>query len=403
MTETLEAEKVRIKIKELLGHYHQSVDPFERLKQFSDLIEITKHDEKQGSDDWHKKRSRAIGGSEIGKLVDMKFESRGFQKFILEKFGYAGGFNGNIHTRFGHLFEPVSRMIMNTLFETNIHEFTSLPGFIDYTSYSPDGISTLVVNDKLYFVVWEFKSPCSRGPMRKINPEYLLQVKSGLIHIRFTDFAIFVNAAYRVVDLQGLFDNTVNWNTIAQPNSKAYVMEPKLYAIGLIVIYTKDSRSTPKLLSDIKSIDEDRFLLESEIDYGGLTNNDLDILFESLEDGDHEIEYLDPIILDSSFTSSIKQTFIEPPSMDEIKLSIKEKLICLRESCKLGMRIKGVLPYKLLDIDCIIQARDESVVPGIKRVADRFGEITKQVEGIEDPDQKRKAVYRLIGYEELLF
>lgn len=398
-----EAEKIN-RIKRLLGHYEQSVDPFDRLKQFSDLIEATQDDEKQGSEDWHKKRSRAIGGSEIGKVMDMKFESRGFQKFILEKFGYAGGFNGNIHTRFGHLFEPVSRMIMNVLFETDIREFTSLPGFIDYTSYSPDGISSIIVNDKIYFVVWEFKSPCARGPMRKINPEYLMQVKSGLIHIRFTDFAIFVNAAYRVVGLSGLFDGTINWNTIAQPNSKAYSMDnPKLYAIGLIVIYTKDSRSTLQLLSDIKSLNEDRILLESEIDYGSLTTNDLDLLFESLEDGDHEVEYLDPIILDTSFTSSIKQTFVEVPSMDEIKLSIKEKLICLRESCKLGTRIKGVLPYKLLDIDCIIQARDESVIPGIKKVADKFGSIAKQMELIEDPEEKRKALYQLIGFEELLF
>ena len=164
----------------------------------------------QRSTDWYKIRKVTIGGSEIATVLELNpFKSK--QELIAEKIGITQGFNGNLATRWGILFEHVTKLWTEYIFNSTeeIREAGSIEGIIKGQRYSPDGLTVVKLkcaDDTFdYFIILlEFKSPLGSLPNGKIPPYYLPQVQTGLLNIPICDLGIFINNCYRKCPLEDL-------------------------------------------------------------------------------------------------------------------------------------------------------------------------------------------------------
>lgn len=398
----------RKEVKEVLLHYHErpyEVPLAERLILFKRLIELTKNDEAQKSAEWHLKRSRAIGGSEIKKALKVQ-GNREYYSMLKEKAGF-GSFFGNLFTMFGSIIEESSRRITELLFNTTIYEFTSLPGSIPGTSYSPDGISVIELYDRTFIILWEYKSPFVRAPIRTIPDEYRAQITSGLCHIRLADFGIFTNFAFRICELDD-YNDTLIWNTDLQPKNPKYKLNaPNVLGLGMLVFthkevgdykpkleklveYTERRASNPELL-------EEQLLMKGEEDYGKLTDqNKLMELFRGVEPGEVIVHHLEPyLFLDAlksrDYLQHILNISVEStPEIDQVKLAhecLLNNMDCLRDKCGAMETIIGVLPFKLMDLDLIRVNRDPDYMRPFMEGINTFNDIMPLA--MELPPEKR--------------
>lgn len=214
-------------------------------KQILDkIVSDAKSAPKQKSAEWYKLKKTTIGGSEIAKVLGCG--SYGDLKSILSTRVGISSFQGNEKTRWGNLFEEVSRMISEELLITEIVELGSLPGKIKGQNYSPDGLSIIEMLDSddkptYYVVLFEFKSPYSRIPDGKIPKEYMPQVQTGLLTLDTVDFALFVNNCFRRCPLADLnfkltYDTKYHTGDVTKKLTKAQKIS-QVYAAGLICFY----------------------------------------------------------------------------------------------------------------------------------------------------------------------
>ncbi len=163
----------------------------------------------QHSMEWYKMRMQVIGGSEIATFA-------GFNPYCTKdqlrrkKIGEIK-FEGSPHTRWGTLFEPVIRTIVESELECTISGdkcYVVNPPF----SYSPDGLAVINDNSGLQrwhliddddennnsspIVLFEFKCPISRVLNGKVPSYYIPQVQQGLAMIPITEFGIFAEAKF---------------------------------------------------------------------------------------------------------------------------------------------------------------------------------------------------------------
>jgi hypothetical protein len=202
----------------------------------------------QGSDEWLALREYNIGGSEMATITgDSGFSS--IDKLIAQKIGLYK-FNGNIMTRWGNLFEPITQMLMEKIFDINqIQETGSLEGAVKNQRYSPDGLAVVkmlcgefiedeyIETEEYCTVLFEYKSPYYGIPCGYIPKYYIPQVKTGLCSIPIADFALFVSNMFRKCafdDLQNTNVYDINFHNRDQ--KKKFIPELPL-AMGIITFH----------------------------------------------------------------------------------------------------------------------------------------------------------------------
>lgn len=409
-------------VKTVLLHYHPypyTLPLSERLELFAKLRQLTAGDEAQKSAEWYLKRSKAIGGSEIKKAL--KIDTKEYYSMLCEKAGFESFF-GNIFTMFGNIAEPINRRVTELLFNTTIYEFTSLPGCILGTSYSPDGISVIEIYDQHFIVLWEYKSPFSRAPIRVVPDEYRAQITSGLCHIKFADFAIFTNTGFRVCELSN-FDLEVTWNETLQPKHRTYkLIAPNVLGLALAVITHEEIGDYKHKLEaiidhhDHQNDFQSKLLMKNEEDFGKFDQPQMTELFRNIESKDYKIHYLEPYIFEDAIkTRDIPllklnrvREFDEEAELENAYQMFLAEMSCLREKIGADQTVLGVIPFKLLDIDLIKVDRDPNYLEPFKPGINLFNEIMPQVMKLP-PEERKQALRKRLGIpepekqEELIF
>ena len=209
------------------------------------FINYYKYLPKQGSAEWLKnKKGNAnkpptIGGSEMHELIHSP-------RALIEKKLTPTPFIGNIHTRWGNVFEEVLSMIIDLLLNSSSEELGSIPGLKDdndnvIQAYSPDRL-LIVSKDRLKNILFaifnssiksyyeeymrfhetadekliilnEFKCPSVRIPDGTIPKEYIYQPPTGACTIPIVDISLFVNASFRKCRIEEFaFNNSYDIN-----------------------------------------------------------------------------------------------------------------------------------------------------------------------------------------------
>jgi hypothetical protein len=180
-----------------------------KLNILNKLLNQNKDLAPQGSPEWLADRIYNIGGSEMATITgDNCFSS--IDQLVSQKVGFTH-FSGNIATKWGKLFECVTKQLTEIIFDIDdgIKETGSLDGAVPNQRYSPDGLAVIkfkceeVICDKnieteeYCIVLFEFKSPLYSIPSGSIPKYYIPQVKTGLCSIPITDFALFISNMFR--------------------------------------------------------------------------------------------------------------------------------------------------------------------------------------------------------------
>lgn len=241
----------------------------------------------QGSEEWLRVRQSIIGGSELsillGKNPFSKVEDLVASKCCLTRYA------GNVATKWGNIFEELTRMVVQMLFlpdiplsEECIYETGSLEGKIPHHRFSPDGLTVIVYKNpdgtkKPMIVLLEFKSPLSSIPSGVIPPYYLPQVLGGMCDIDMVETGLFVNATFRKCSL-AQFGNNSRYNTsfhISDIKKKVVMRDP--LAIGILGFYQTPEQQT-KLQNRLK-YESDVYVME---DYSSDEDTREDVNIETI-------------------------------------------------------------------------------------------------------------------------
>jgi hypothetical protein len=391
----------------------------EAKKKLDEYITTLEASPIQKSKEWYAVKQKTIGGSEVATVLGINpFKSA--KSLVAEKAQILKTpFNGNIATRWGTLFEDVTRkwvemvLSMGTIVETG-----SIEGCIKRQRYSPDGLGIVKFEDKWYIVLFEFKSPLRSLPDGKIPKYYLPQIKTGMITIPIVDTSIFVNNCYRkclfkdigfdVKSESGLF--TIKFDNKFHPEKKRITKAQKItnvYACGMIFFYQTqdhyekmmkfhgyDSDDEVEIEMSESPIDFQLFITSEKkaIDFGAENEDIINRLLELVEEKRILVKFSDIVannsvlnkmkitkLIDKKDSSSVNTT-LNPK--DVLKTNYKEFI----EDCNENNYIPvGYLPWKLLKSDIIKEERDdkwrdtiEKPINDILFIIDKLLEIPKE-------------------------
>jgi hypothetical protein len=135
----------------------------------------------QGSTNWLEGRKYAFGGSEMDAVLHdekqkklKKDKPKTTLKDILQN-KISQDFIVCDATEWGHMFEPVAKILVEKDLQTTIYEFGSVPHCFYPICYSPDGL--IVKDNDLHLL--EIKCPIWRG-VNSIPTGYVTQVQTGM-------------------------------------------------------------------------------------------------------------------------------------------------------------------------------------------------------------------------------
>lgn len=398
----------------------------------------------QHTPEWYTLKSKTIGGSEIATVIGVNPYSK-VSKLIAEKIGLGQKFNGNTATRWGTLFEHVTKSYAELVLQMPhpINEAGSIEGVIKGQRYSPDGIGVVgLLNENnvidYFIILFEFKAPLNSLPDGKIPKHYRPQVQTGLLSIPITEIAIFVNNSYRKCALRDLnfeltYDKIFHMSDVKKKKTKAQEIV-NVYAVGVICFYqTKTDYNTAVNLSgygtddsDIDSIDEfdielniktvsehkaevisknksystsdyDMEILvnskEKALDFGTASAKITDRLFELIGEKRVIPVYCD-MILNPTTVNKIPFLALHEkkvtPDATPIKKTIKKQLDKFQHDTEnAGHFIIGYLPWKLVKSDVICEEKSEDWLDQIKEPVEETLDIIDKILTAKD----REAAY----------
>lgn len=202
----------------------------------------------QRSAEWYLLKQKTIGGSEVATVLGLNPFKKP-QGLIAEKIGLPGtAFNGNIATRWGNLFETVTKDYTAKLLKmtTTIKETGSIEGVVERQRYSPDGLGVVKLKTgegtyDYFIVLFEFKAPFRSIPDGKVPKQYLPQVLTGMLTIDIVETGIFVNNCYRKCALPDInfdvsYDTVFHDGDLTKRLTKKQAIN-KVYAVGMICFY----------------------------------------------------------------------------------------------------------------------------------------------------------------------
>ena len=242
-----------------------------KQRQVEDYVKLYEEGPKQGGEEWLDKKRKTIGGSEMASLIGSSI-FKGVRELIESKVGITK-WSGDYRTHWGNLFEPVIQTFIE--YDKNIKIIGTeiwILGQSQRQSYSPDGLSTMMINYEHTIeekqpdgtviqrivilpeektVLHEFKCPFSRHPGREPPKWYVPQVKTGLDTIPIADVGLYTEAIFRrccYLDLQ--MDNDDFTQTFTQKTRCGGKLP---IAMGFIGFYFDPTQSrSKKHQSDIR-------------------------------------------------------------------------------------------------------------------------------------------------------
>lgn len=383
----------------------------ELQKKVNTFVQSVGSSPAQKSIEWYLLKSKTIGGSEVAAVLGLN-PYRKVKSLIAEKVGILEqSFNGNIATRWGTIFESVTREWTQKVLLMNecIQETGSLKGAIEGQRYSPDGLGVVQLinsNDELdyYIVLFEFKSPLRSLPDGKIPKHYRPQIQTGMMTIPLVELSIFVNNCYRKCPLKDInftmvYDLNFHDGDVTKKRTKKQKFDAVL-ACGVICFsqtkknydlalklcgYNSDSDSDSDSESNFNEILDDSnatsgglpssnysnteydmdILMgsrESILDFGVARSRMLDRLFELCDEKRIDITYY-PMILNQAAINDLEFIQIHQKTKDPATVYprriIKTQIDQFASHCDDNECFPiGYLPWKLLKSDLISEAPD---------------------------------------------
>lgn len=415
----------------------------------------------QKSQEWYSLKRKTIGGSEVATVLGLNPYKKPHQ-LIAEKIGLPGNeFDGNSATRWGNLFETVTRdfSVKFLKMEHDIIEMGSVPGVIQGQRYSPDGIGVVKLktnnededsdveedeeesikdNYDNFIVLFEFKAPFKTIPDNKVPKHYMPQILTGLLTINIAEIALFVNNCYRKCPLKDLnfnitYDTVFHSGDLTKRLTKVQKLE-KVYAVGMICFYQTKADAdkymeycgyTYKDDSDNDSDDPDKFYKEFENVYTSHSDYDLDILLNSTEepiDFGESRQYVMDRVLELHDEKRIKAVYLpmilnhtavnemEFAQIHNIKHSLENKepkkaMKTLYNNFLVECDDKewvpiGYLPWKLVKSDVKTVTPDENWKDTIKAPIQDALKIINELSTIENLEDRTEAYNSRFGLTE---
>lgn len=406
-----------------------------RIQQIQQFIDSKAASPAQKSLEWYSLKQKTIGGSEVSTVLGIN-PWRTLKALIAEKAGIADcKFEGNINTRWGILFEQVTKewteLVLNI---DKIFETGSIEGVIEGQRYSPDGLGVVKLRTednifKYFIILFEFKSPLRSLPDGKIPKYYKPQLQTGMLTIPLTDTSIFVNNCYRKCALADIGFSFSYDTDFHDGDAKKFTRKniPTVFGCGMICFYqTLDNHNNVVKkfgFNDDSSEDEyDNMDNIEKIDgRGGYSNQyDIDILMNSFETPvdygtvskelfDRVLELYEekqisaiyyPIIpnIDAlnhiSFLKTHKKINKISPLKTTPKKIIKEQYNSFMTECDNNKWVPvGYLPWKLIKSDIICEDKDDEWLSVIKDpIEDTLARINKIITSA-DPSAEYNSMY----------
>ena len=343
----------------------------ENIKQLEEFIESVKHLPAQKSVEWVNRRCNTVGASEIKDIFPTaKGAYSSMANLVANKLGNASSFKGNVSTRFGNLFESVSRTFSHhiTQCKTPIYETGSLPGNIEKQSYSPDGIGVVDItfDGKKYemVVLFEFKCPPKTEPNGSVPPQYYHQLQAGLSTVDFASYMIFVNNSYRKCAFDNL-DFTATYDTNFHNDSRFKKPLKKTYAYGLIGFYAVDQ------------VCEYR-------DYGSSNEFDFNNILELSEQNKVSVWYSN--ISYNTNLNELEYVEVHQPDLPSKQYHRDELMSDFDNYCIANNYKKiGIVPWKLCRADILLIDYDPKWEIAAKKHLKKFWNIVDHIKSAENP------------------
>lgn len=206
------------------------------------LEQNTRNNIQQHSPEWLEAKKTVIGGSQMSTLLSINpWET---QRSMLEaKFGISKN-SDQAPMCWGNAFEDMIKQYTEKRLNTKIEgdncflplmsssRIERINDLVGRVAYSPDGIG--VVNDEI--VLFEFKAPYSRRTTPTKIPEYYIpQVQTGLNSIDICDYALFIEAEFRVCSWDQLDTGRLHMEYPSREPASKRAGRPD--AVGFMVIY----------------------------------------------------------------------------------------------------------------------------------------------------------------------
>ncbi len=378
------------------------------LREYINSLSISPE---QRSDEWYSLRKNTIGGSEIASILGIN-PYNSIAGLLSEKIGLFR-FYGNTATRWGTLFENITKMYTEQLLcmEEQIMETGSVEGAIPRQRYSPDGLGVvelLNVDGEVdtYIILFEFKAPYRTFPNGRIPPNYLPQVQTGLLSIPIAEYAIFVNNSYRKCPLKEL-DFTPSYDSIYHATDfkkRRKGAGDSVFACGVIYLYQTETHKND-FLTDISETDIEEILyddidreifLRSDIDFGTVSKDLFDRMLEHLSNKKIFAEYYSPIL---NHKICNKIPFIKMHNLQRNETGNLQEFIsaCSVDAYNKHANIIGVLPWKLLSSDVLLVEKDPNWLNKIKEPVENVLAMLDEIHSSENPEKKYN---ELMGFEE---
>jgi hypothetical protein len=360
----------------------------------------------QRTESWYALRAKTLGGSEIATVLE-ECRYKTVRQLLAEKIGQQR-FDGNAATRWGTLFEPVTRRLTAIMLclPYEIFEANSLPGCFPSQRYSPDGLAVVrLLNNQdvyaLYRILFEFKAPHSSLPAQfgRIPDHYAAQVQCGLYSIMSAHAAIFVNNIYRRTSLADLNNGAAYCTTY----HKGRVLTDAPIAAGVIRFVRRavaqhgdehaagqSEESNDCTATRIPSIWRQWAARDTAVDLGLEDPAIFDLALQQLADQrDITVDYCEPCVFKSAMKLPIIVAHRLHPTVQENITAENITHLNLRDK-----KCIAYLPWKLMISDIVIQRRVagwyEAAAP---KVAD-FIERLMKLHSSPDPAAALQLMYR---------
>ncbi len=350
----------------------------EELKR---IIEKSKGNPKQRSEEWIKYRNTRIGGSEMHNICKLKESNINnfINNFLLNKIEKKKIFI--LPCEFGNLFENEIHKYTEKRFNTIIYDLEVIEyDKIKAVCYSADGIS--IINNKI--ILFEFKCPYSRIPTDKIKYDYECQINTGLNVIRECDKCYYCEGEFKKCKIKDLYNynefDKINHNTLIIRNFKNMYV-----TYGIIYIYTMKEDEEDNKIKDIGEYNKYKF---TEV-LNKIYKKEYKIMYfsELIKNKKIEEEYLkeNKRILPYNNTKELPNEKLIN-KINEIFISyIKEK----------GGKPIGYIPWKLYNYNIIEQKKKINFFDeNITKLIIYIGYILKMANTYENIKEKKKYIIK---------
>ena len=425
-----------------------------KKKELDDYINSLKKAPAQKSKEWYAIKQLTIGGSEIATVLGVNPYKK-VKELIAEKIGIGYKFEGNAATRWGNLFEYITKKWGEIILkmQDSIKETGSIEGVIERQRYSPDGLGVvkLVCEDGTYeyfFVLFEFKAPLRTLPSKSIPKHYIPQIQTGLLNIPIADLGIFINNCYRKCKLSDLQFNSsydVNYHDGDAKKLKYGMTKVDPYACGVICFYqtledyhklydhlgygsdsdddinnTDNTNNVLDSFNSLYAVEHNKYDKNSSLENRYYVDGDIELLLNTRDDPidlgeasgyllDRVLELYDnkrlsviyyPIIVNSRVVNDMK--FVKTHNLERTEKKIDPNRLAniyinrFIDKCKNDdLSTVGYLPWKLMRSDIIIEEKDEKWLDKIETPVNETLTIMDKILKSKDPAQEYNNIYKV--------